>query len=219
MRGTARRIGLLSLANALALATTFAPASAAIAATVPVTFDCQAQPPIGSPQQFTLSTSIVADAPANVGVGGTFGATLATDPITVPSNAGGYPVNNLHDLVLKVPVPQGSTFQSATLTGGSNLGGTPTVSESNNIVAVTIPGPIAGGSTFQPPALGLTLTASGDPGTTIDTHLAGTGYADPGLTFTANVQVTFFSVDVPTSCYPNPSPTLTSTTIESAPSP
>ncbi len=215
MRRLARPIGLLSVAGGLVLAATLTLApSASAASTVPVTFDCQARPPIGSPQQLTLSTSIQADAPETVAAGGTFEATLAPDPMTVPTTAGGYSVNNLRGLLLKVPVPQGATVDAATLTGGSNLGtDTPTVSQADGVVTVTVPGPLAGGATFQLPALHLTLTATGAAGTTIDTRLAGTGYDDPGLTFTANVKVGFFPVNVPTSCFANPSPTFTSTTI------
>src|SRR6266536_3093272 len=99
MRRLARPIGLLSVAGGLVLAAplTLAP-SASAASTVPVTFDCQARPPIGSPQQLTLSTSIQADAPETVAAGGTFEATLAPDPMTVPTTAGGYSVNNLRGL-------------------------------------------------------------------------------------------------------------------------
>jgi dehydratase len=190
----------------------------ASAAAVPVTFDCQASPPVGSPQQLTLSTSIQTDAPATVAAGATFEAVLAPDPMTVPDTAGGYSVNELRNLTLKIAVPQNSTYQSATLTGGSNLGsGTPAVSAADNVVTVSVPGPLAGGSTIQLPALHLNLVASGAAGTTIDTHLVGTSYADPGLTFTANVKVSFFAVDVPTSCFGNPAPTFTSTTIAAAP--
>lgn len=217
MTRLARPIGLLSAAG-IALAATLGLAAPAHAAPVPVPFDCQATPPIGSPQQLTLEGSVQADAPATVAAGASFEATLAPDPMTVPAEAGGYAVNKLTNLRLHVPVPAGSTFQSATLTGGSNLGnGVPTVSQADNLVTVTVPGPIAGGATFQLPALHLTLTATGEAGTAIETRLKGTSYADPGLTFTATVQVGIFPVDVPTSCFGNPSPVLTSTTIEATP--
>jgi dehydratase len=218
MTRLARPIGLLSIAGAFALATTLGLAAPALAAPVPVPFDCQAKPPIGSPQQLTLDGTVQADAPATVDAGGSFEASLAPDPMTVPTEAGGYAVNKLTNLRLQVPVPQGSTFQSATLTGGSNLGtGVPTATQADNVVTVTVPGPIAGGATFQLPALHLGLAATGAAGTTIDTRVAGTSYADPGLTFAANVQVGFFAIDVPTSCFGNPSPVLTSTTIGAAP--
>jgi dehydratase len=200
--------------SALAVLTALAVAAPASAATVPVTWDCQAKPPIGSPEQLPLDNSVQADAPATVEAGGSFEAVLAPDPTTVPPEAGGYTVNNLRNLTLSVPVPAGATYQSATLTGGSNLGtGIPSVAQSGNVVTVTVPGPLAGGSTFQLPALHLTLVAAGAAGTTIDTRLAGTSYTDPGMTFTANVQAGPFPVNVPTSCYANPSPTLTSTAI------
>lgn len=218
MRRFARPLGLVAAAGAATLVAAVAFASPASAATVPVTFNCEAHPPVGSPTQFTLDSTIQADAPANVAAGATFDVTLAPDAMVVPTQTAGYSVNELKDLTLLIPVPQNATYQAATLTGGSNLGkGTPTVSEADNVVTVTVPGPLAGGSTVQLPVLHLTLVASGAAGTTIETHLAGTSYIDPGLRFTANVQVSFFTVDVPTSCFANPSPTFTSTTIDAAP--
>jgi dehydratase len=208
------RLPLLSAAAATAIAATLALGSPAMAAVVPVTWDCQAKPPVGSPQQLPLDNSVNADAPATVAAGGSFEAVLAPEPTSVPTEAGGYKVNNLQNLTLKVPVPAGSTYQAATLTGGSNLGtGIPSVAQADGVVTVTVPGPLAGGSTFQLPALHLTLTAAGAAGSAIDTRLAGTSYDDPGMTFTANVQAGPFPVNVPTSCFASPSPTLTSTTI------
>ena len=213
MTRLARPLGLLAGASAFALAATLAFASPASAAATPLTWDCQAKPPIGAPQQLPLTASVQGDAPATVAAGAALEISLAPAPETVPAEAAGYPIENLRDLKLRVPVPAGSTFQSAKLTGGSNLGGTPTVSQANNVVTVVVPGPIAGGATFQLPALQLGLTASGAAGTAIESRLAGTGYDNPGLTFTAKVKVGFISVDVPTSCFANPSPTLTTTAI------
>jgi dehydratase len=200
-------------------ATAFALTPAAGAATtVPTSFDCRAKPPIGSPQQVIMPNSVQADAPATVTAGQIFEVTLAPDELTVPSDAGGNKVNNLRNLALKVAVPAGATFQSATLSGGTNLGsGTPTVSQADGVVTVTVPGPLASGAQVQLPALHLTLTASGAPDTTIETRLVGASYDDPGLTFTANVKAGFINVNVPTTCFANPSPTFTSTRIEAAP--
>jgi len=216
MTHLSRSIGRITAAGALAFATALALAAApaSAAATVPVTWDCQAKPPIGDPQQLTLDNSVQADAPATVAAGAAFEAVLAPDPTTVPPDAGGYAINRLENLVLRVPVPQGATYQSATLTGGSNLGtGIPRVAQAGGIVSVTVPGPLAGGSTFQLPALHLSLTASGAAGSTIETRLAGSSYTDPGRTVTANVQAGPFPINVPTSCFANPSPTLTTTSI------
>jgi len=209
---------MVSAAGAVALAATFALAAPASASTsVPVNADCQARPPIGQAQQLNLGTTIAGDAPATVAAGASFEATLTPDPLTVPTTAGGSTVNNLKNLSLQIPVPANATYQSATITGGSGLGtGTPTVTEADNVVTVNIPGPVDAGTVITLPVLHLGLVASGAAGTTIDTHLAGTSYDDPGLTFTANVQVSFFTVDVPTFCFANPPVTFTSTAITAA---
>ncbi|GGQ48547.1 cyclodehydratase [Couchioplanes azureus] len=215
MRRLVRTAGLLCATGGLLLAGLLGAVPAAhAAATVPVTLDCQGRPPLGPPQQLTLSTSIQADAPATVGAGTDFEVALAPDPMTAPPTAGGFTVDNLRTLVLRVAVSPGATVRSATLSGGSNLGsGTPAVSHAGNLVTATVPGPIAGGSTFQLPALHLRLTATGAAGTAVVTTLAGTGYADPSLTFTAGVRAGPLTLNVPTACYPTPSPTFTSTTI------
>jgi len=210
-----RPIGLMSLAGGLAVAATMAlmPAASA-AATVPVNLDCQGRPPIGAPQQLPLDATIQAEAPETVAAGGTFEIVIAPDPMQVPSDAAGNKVNNLRDLLMRVPVPAGATLQSATLTGGSGLGnGEPTATPVGDLVSVLVPGPMKGGSTIQLPALHLTLTATGEAGSTITSKLSGTSYDDPSLGFTANVKAIFFDVDVPTSCFANPSPTFTTTTI------
>nr|BFF00484.1 hypothetical protein GCM10020241_21590 [Streptoalloteichus tenebrarius] len=78
-------------------------------------------------------------------------------------------------------------------------------------IVVTIPGPIKGGADIELPTLHLGLTAGAQG--TIESRLAGSGYDAPGLTFTATIQVAVFPVNAPVSCFPNPNPALTSTTI------
>lgn len=208
---TITRAGVLALAVATSFAVT-TPANAAT--TVPISFDCQAKPPVGDAQQLLLEGAVQAEAPATVAAGAEFEVTVATDPMTVPAEAGGYSVKKLSGVTQLVPVPAGATFVSASLSGGSGLGdAAPTISESNGVVTVKVPGPIAGGATFQMPVVHLTLIASGAVDSTIETHLGGSSYTDPGLTFTATVQVVFFPIDVPTTCFPATSPVLTSTTI------
>lgn len=193
---------------ALGLAT-----GAASAADSPVNLACQATPPIGSTQTFDISAGVNGTAPDTVASGAAFDATLAPDAITVPSSVSGYTVNSISNLTLTVPVPANATLNTDTLSGGSGLGsGTPAVSVSGGNLSITVPGPISGGATFTLPTLNLNLTA-GASGSTIQTQLAGTSYTDPGLTFTANVNATIFNVDVPTTCYPSPNPTLTTTTV------
>ena len=71
---------------------------------------------------------------------------------------------------------------------------------------------------------GMLLTADGSGGVLEQNLSAGSSYFHSlnvrfqrrfsgGLTFTANVHASFFDVDVPVSCYPSPSPTLTVTTV------
>jgi len=213
-----RKARMLALAGGVALTTTIAliasPAAAATT-TTPVNFDCRAVPSIGSPEHVTLGGTVQGDAPETVAAGSTFETVLAPDPMTVLTEAGGHTVRNIRNLRLTVAVSNGAALASAALTGGSGLGTEPpTLTQAGNAVTVTVPGPLAGGATFQLPALHMTLTASGTAGTAVTTHVAGTSYDDPGLTFIAKVKVLVSNVDVPTSCFPNPSPTLTTTTIQ-----
>lgn len=204
------RLPLALLGGLAAVGLIAAPASAA---DVPIDLACQATPPIGSPQTMNISAGVDGTAPDTVQSGSAFDVTLAPDAMTVPGSVSGYTVKSINNLKLSVPVPANATLAGETLTGGSGLGsGTPTVAVSGGNVVVTVPGPINGGSSFTLPTLTLNLTA-GEAGNTIETRVAGTSYASPGLSFTASVKVSIFTVSVPTSCYPSPSPVLTSTAI------
>ncbi|MFJ4013214.1 cyclase [Streptomyces sp. NPDC090026] len=198
-------------AGALALAG-LAAAPASAAGTV-VGLDCQAKPPVGSAQTFDLDAEVEATAPVSVASGDSFTITLATQQMTVPSSVGGYTVKSLKSIKLTAPVPENAALNGVTLSGGSGTGpGEPTVSVGGGTIVLTVPGPINGGADFTLPALTLDLTA-GPSGGTVETRLSGTGYNDPGLTFTASVPILFVTVNVPTSCYPSPNPVLSSTSI------
>ncbi|AHH95046.1 cyclase [Kutzneria viridogrisea] len=196
---------------ALALVPLIGLAVPAAAATQPVNYACQGKA-AGQTANLTLTQNVDSAAPATVAAGGALTIELAPTTNTVPGSAGGYTVNSVKNLSLIVPIPANSTYVSASLSGGSGLGSTPpTVSVVGKNVVASVPGPIKGGASFQLPKLTLNLTA-GSTGT-IDSTLAGTSYTDPGLTFTATISVIGFPVDAPTTCYPSPSPKLTSTTI------
>lgn len=199
------------LAGGLALAgLAVAPASAADTS---LSIACQATPPIGSAQDFTLAEGVNATAPASVAAGSSFTVSLAPDALTVPSSVSGYTVKSIGSVKLTVPVPANATLTKETLSGGSGLGsGTPGVAVSGGNIVLTVPGPIGGGSTFTFPAITLTLTA-GASGKTVTTQLGGSSYSSPGLTFTASVPILFFTASVPTACYPSSSPVLSSTSI------
>jgi dehydratase len=216
MTHLSRPLGRLARVAGLALVAVLAvPAGANAATAVPVTFDCQARPPIGAAQQLTLDSTVQTTARASTTPGGALLVILAAEPMTVPATAAGYDVEKISNLVLKLPVPKGTAYQGSKLLGGSGLGPkAPSVRQSNGVINLIVPGPIAGGATFQLPAVHLALRVTGAAGTTVDSRIGGTSYVDPGLLFVARVKVGVFGVDVPTSCFPNPSPTLTSTKIE-----
>lgn len=195
---------------ALALLPVFGTAISADAATQTVTYDIQSTA-AGQTATSTLSVGVTTTAPATVSPGGALTITLAPGPITVPTSASGYTISQINSIQLLVPVPTNSTYGSATLSGGSNLGGTPTLSEANGVMTVSVPGPVSGGATFTLPTLTINVTA-GSSGT-ITTQLAGTSYSNPGLTFTAVISVLGIPVNAPTNGYPNPNPALATTTI------
>ncbi|TLH68225.1 hypothetical protein C1S80_04320 [Mycolicibacterium aubagnense] len=75
-------------------------------------------------------------------------------------------------------------------------------------VVLTVPGPISGGSSYTPPAVTINVTANAAGSVT--SKYAGTSYTDPGMTFTTTLSGLG---NAATACYPNPSPTLTTTTV------
>jgi dehydratase len=199
----------VSTAVLVAAATALIGAPQASAAT-DITYDCQASSPLG-PQYIPFHQTVDATAPTTVAPGGTFD--VVVDPATnqVPATAGGYTVKNVNTFTLTVPIPPNATLTGLELTGGSNLGSTPTWSASASVITIKFAGPIAGGALFDLPTITAHLTA-GSTGV-IESTLYGTSYTDPGLTFNTVVTVVIFDVSVPTSCFPNPNPVLTSTTI------
>ncbi|MGU3654002.1 hypothetical protein [Mycolicibacterium sp. A43C] len=114
-------------------------------------------------------------------------------------------MTNISNLKMIIPVPANSTFVSTSTSGGTVSGSAALVGSN---VVLTIPGPISGGSSFTPPAVTINVTAN-TPGT-ITSKYAGTSYASPGMTMTTRVAP---AINVATSCYPSPSPTLTTTNV------
>lgn len=128
----------------------------------------------------------------------------------VPSSASGQTIQNLNAVVVKFPVPAGSSFVSASVSGGSNLGsGTPTVANNSGVITLTVPGNLAGGSTAVLPTVTVNLTATGAAPAQIKTILAGSSYSNPGITFNAKISLG----NVPTKCFVNPSPVFSTTDI------
>ena len=188
-------------------------ASGAEAATsTAVTYDVQATA-LGQTGDFTVNAAVSGSAPSSVAADSSLAVSLSVGSITVPTSADGFTVKEIEGIALKIPVPADATYDSASLSGGTGYGsGKPSVSESGNVITISVPGPISAGTTFTLPTLTLDLT-SGAAGGTIDTTLSGTGYSSPGLTFTAVISVIGISIDASSAGYPSTSPTLTSTTI------
>ncbi|WP_406784540.1 hypothetical protein [Mycobacterium sp. SMC-13] len=136
--------------------------------------------------------------------------TIAPGSSTVPLNpVPGFTVVSISAMKMIIPVPTNSTYVSSSASGGSVPGTTALVGSN---VELTVPGPIPGGSTYTPPAVTINVTANA-PGS-ITTKYAGTGYSNPGMTFTTTLKPLIGSnFNTATACYPNPSPTLTTTTV------
>ena len=206
-----RALRPLAVAGVTGLAAFGLASTASADTSTAVTYDCQASA-AGSSGTFTVDATVTASAPSTVAADSALTITESVGSITVPTSADGYTVKEIEGIALELPVPSNATYDSASLSGGSDYGsGTPSVSESGGVITISIPGPISAGTTFTLPTLTLDLT-SGSSGT-ISSTLSGTSYSDPGLTFTAVLSVIGISVDASAVGYPSTSPTLTSTTI------
>ncbi len=189
------------------------------AASVAVPLNCQADTPAGA-QAVNQDLAVNTTAPVSVTPGSRFTVSASTDPMSLPatqdSPVGTVTLNNFRNFVLRIPVPANSSFVSASLSGGANLGpGTPTVVESGGTIVVTVPGPVPGGTAFTFPTVNVTVDAGATLGATIEPRIGGTSFADPGLSFTINADIPLLgNNDLPTSCFPAPPvPALSTTTI------
>lgn len=187
----------------MALAAAMCFAGVANAATS-VNWSCQGTV-LGVSQTSSMNTSVDGTAPASVTAGSPVTITLTPGSSSVPSSASGFTVTNISNLKMIIPVPANSTFVSTSTSGGTVSGSAALVGSD---VVLTVPGPISGGSSFTPPAVTINVTANA-PGT-ITSKYAGTSYSSPGMTMTTRVSP---GINVATSCYPNPSPTLTTTNV------
>ncbi|GAB3436161.1 cyclase [Actinophytocola sediminis] len=208
MKSALSRAAIGVFATAAAVLALAQPASAAA---FDIVYDCQADTPLGA-ENLTLNQAVDATAPATVAAGQPLDVVVDPGPNQVPSEAAGYEIKEVHSFTLKVPVPSNATLDSVELTGGAGLGpNPPTWSEDAGVVTVAFAGPIAGGASFELPTVTAHLTAGASG--TIDSSLYGTSYDDAGLNFTAVVSTFIGDISAPTSCFPNPNPTLTSTAI------
>lgn len=199
---TLRRAGAIT-PFALAAALCFAGTAHAA---VSVNWSCKASAGTSS-----MTTSVTTTAPGSVTAGSPVAITIAPGSSTVPTSPIPlFTVVNISNMKMLIPVPANSTYVSSSASGGTFPGTTALVGGN---VELTVAGPIPGGTTYTPPVVTINVTANA-PGS-ITSKYAGTSYTDPGMTFTTKLKnnITNAQSDVATACYPNPSPTLTTTTV------
>ena len=120
----------------------------------------------------------------------------------------GYTVvlNTERDVTITYAIPADATVTSATMSGGSNLGaGTPSLTQTDGVIQLSLPGPFTAGDTVVPPQVTLDLHATGAISSSILTEIY-TGSA--AFTYTPNVTAVGSTFDAPTTCSPASSPVL-----------
>ncbi|MBF8186907.1 hypothetical protein ITP53_14390 [Nonomuraea sp. K274] len=189
-------------------------AATAAAAATPVSFACRGDWPFDN-LFFTNSQTVNVSVPSSVARGATFSGTGSSGAFVVPKWINGeIPVTELRDFTLTLVMSGPGAISGATLSGGANLGPGPrTVTTTSTTVTMKVAGPLPAGTTVTLPSIKITGTAGNTTGT-IRLKIAGTDYANPGLRITSVVPV---DPDPPiiasSSCYPSPSPVLSSTNV------
>lgn len=166
-------------------------------------------------------TTYATTSPQAVAPDGTATVKIVPEPFSFSGEPTAYgTVTRLSNLVWKVAVPANASLTSHTIDGWANVGaGTPTSSVNGGIVTISVPGPIAASTAAAPntatlPTLTLELAATGATGSRVETKMAGTSYASPGLTFDTRVTGTVVGTINPSfSCFPVVNPALHSTLI------
>ncbi|MDQ2678288.1 MAG: hypothetical protein M3Y51_06050, partial [Actinomycetota bacterium] len=192
--------------------TTVPPSSTAY---TPVTMTCQTTAS-GQTRVNPHPTGATVKAPTSVQQGSTFQIELTPDPMNVPTDGEGYPISWIANLNVSFLIPAGTTFVSASTSGGSNLGsGTVTTGVNGDDVRLTVPGQLAPGSTAVLPRITVTLQATGAVGTNVTTKFGGASYGDPGTTFQTRVSgiPILGSVTSSSNCYAPTNPVLSTTAI------
>ncbi len=181
--------------------------------TTPVSFACRADPPFES-VLFTQNQTITANVPSSVSRGASFSGTGSSAPFVVPTEVNGIANRELRDFTLTMVMSGSATVTGATISGGVNIGpGTPSVSSTSTSVTLVVPGPLAAGSTVTLPRVRINARASNRSGV-VRLKVAGTDYTDPGLKVTSVVPLDPDPpIIAPSSCYPSPSPVLSTTTV------
>ncbi|GDY33560.1 hypothetical protein [Gandjariella thermophila] len=214
MRPTKLRLAGRSVVAALValLPVVTTSAEPALAATRAFTYQCLGSTPLGLVNGFAYQDVLSTSAPASVPAGQNMTIVVNPRRNQMPSAIDDRPVVFTSGITLKLPMPTNSTFVSASLSGGFGTGPV-TVTPASPYLVFSIPGPIVGGATFQLPTLTLTVTAGPASSGPVIFKLDGFTMPNPALTFTARIQGSTITADVPTRCIPNPNAALTQTTV------
>jgi hypothetical protein len=174
---------------------------------VDITYNCTAQ--IGAGVAVTQAVTVNVTAPAEVNTGANFDITVEVPESVVPSTAGGVAIDSIQNVQFTLPVPAGTTLVAATaLDAGVNAPGATVTTGATGVVVTVPPPPIAAGVSWRPPRVGLTLTAVGAAGSTVQ-FLAGPFSVEVNVTGVGTVAVT-----CPT---PAPAVVLASTAVTAPP--
>ncbi len=168
--------------------------------------DCQALGAV----QVDVAAGITVDAPATVEQGDHFTIDYVIDQTTIPSYSDPATISAVGDWLWRFPVPTNATFVGASLSGGQGYSGEATVAENMGYIEFAIPGSALATVTVDHPVISVELTASGPSGVDIESSIAGTSYAEPGMSFTSATN--FGSIG--TVCFPYaPAPVFSTTQI------
>ena len=189
--------GLLAGSASTALADTDRGRPQPLTTTTTVPYECRTVvegawvPILGHTRAYT------ATAPAEVRRGVPFA--VVVDPAAASTNAA-Y-IQQIKDIRVAVRLPADAVLLGWRLSGGSGVGTGLTVSVSGDQLTVTAPGPLAGGTVYDMPAITLHLVSLRAPAT-VTTAPGGTGFAQPGFAFTR--QVVGEDTWGPLECFPDP---------------
>lgn len=175
---------------------------------------CTADSPIGA-QAAEQDLTIAIDHPDKIARNSVETVVISQPPLAVPTEVAGYPLVSLSNINVAIKVPAQFRIDSAVtvaapLTPGAIATAATVAYSATGDATLTIPGPLAGGNTYQIPELHIGLRAVGTPGTT-------GGFLFQSFNVTARATLPVFGAsNLPTTC-PTPSPNPPMFGIEVAP--
>ena len=132
--------------------------------TVPLSCLVTNVPVLGS-QTANRDQAITTTAVTHVYQNNTYAVAISPAPGNESSDLGsGATLQNIRNLQFRTSVPANSTIVgSPSLSGGSGLNSTPTISLVGSLITVTVPGTINSNTNYQLPTVNMTLRATGTP--------------------------------------------------------